>query len=161
MPYPPKSWKMLRVFEGHISQNCCANSRCTNCKGRHHISICLKNAPINEVPLATNSPATNQPQTEPSASRSAGLNLQAPAYAPTPPTTSPWVRTDQAILLQTAKAITFNPSDPRVSQSVRIVLDTGSQRSYITNRVKEKLSLVPEGEQCMSIMTFGSNEEKP
>ena len=56
---------------------------------------------------------------------------------------------DRAILLLTAKAITFNPSDPRVSQSVRIVLDTGSQRSYVTNLVKEKLALVPEGEQCM------------
>ena len=44
---------------------------------------------------------------------------------------------------------------------MRIVLDTGSQRSYITNLVKEKLSLVPEGEQCVSIMTFGCNEEKP
>ena len=44
---------------------------------------------------------------------------------------------------------------------MRIVLDTGSQRSYVTNSVKEKLSLAPEGEQCMSIMTFGSNEEKP
>ena len=44
---------------------------------------------------------------------------------------------------------------------MRIVLDTGSQQSYITNSVKEKLSLVPEGEQCMLIMTFGSNEEKP
>ena len=27
--------------------------------------------------------------------------------------------------------------------------------------MKEKLSLVPEGEQCVSIMTFGSDEEKP
>ena len=55
----------------------------------------------------------------------------------------------------------FNPSDPRVSQSVRIVLDLGSQRSYVTNSVKERLSLAPEGEQCMSIMTFGSDKEKP
>ena len=50
--------------------------------------------------------------------------------------------------------------DPRKSQSVPIVLDTESQRSYVTNSVKEKLSLAPEGEQCMSIMTFGSNEKK-
>ena len=34
-------------------------------------------------------------------------------------------------------------------------------QSYITNSVKEKLSFVPEGEQCVSIMTFGSNEKKP
>ena len=145
--------------KGHISRNCRTN--CTDCKGRHHISICSRNAPTSEALLVTNSPVTSQPRTEPSASRNAGLNPQAPAYAPTPPTTSLWVRSDRAILLQTAKVAAFNPSDPQASQLVRIVLDTGSQRSYITNSVKEKLSLVPDGEQCMSIMTFGSNKEKP
>ena len=146
--------------KGHISRNCRTNSRCMDCKGHHHISICSRNAPTSEAPLVMNSPVTSQPRTEPSAGRNAGLNPQAPVYAPTPPTTSLWVRGDQAILLQTAKVAAFNPSDPRAFQLVRIVLDTGSQRSYITNSVKEKLSLVPKGEQCVSIMTFGSNKEK-
>ena len=44
---------------------------------------------------------------------------------------------------------------------VQIVLHAGSQRLYITNSVKEKLSLVPMGEQCILIMSFGLNEEKP
>ena len=81
-------------------------------------------------PLVMNSPVTSQPRTKPSAGRNAGLNPEAPAYAPTPPTTSLWIWSDRAILLQTAKAASFNPSDPRVSQLVQIVLDTGSQRSY-------------------------------
>ena len=29
----------VHVFKGHISGNCCTNSRCMNCKRRHHISI--------------------------------------------------------------------------------------------------------------------------
>ena len=45
-----------------------------------------------------------------------------------------------------------------MSQLVQIVMDTGSQQLYITNSVKEKLSLVPRGEQCV---VFGSNQEKP
>lgn len=143
--------------KGHISRNCCANSRCTNCRGRHHVSICSKSAPLTEA-MSNASAAMSQPRSEPP---TGGLNPQAPAYAPTPPTTSLWVRNDRAVLLQTARAVAFNPNDPRRSQSVRIVLDTGSQRSYVTNSVKEKLSLATEGEQCMSIMTFGSNEEKP
>ena len=140
--------------KGHISRNCRTNSRCTNCRGRHHISICQRTGPMNE---STNRATTNQSKDEPP---TGGLNPQAPAYTPTPPTTSLWVRTDRAILLQTAKAVAFNPSDPHVTQLVRIVLDTGSQRSYITDGVRKNLSLAPEGEQCMSIMTFGSNVEK-
>ena len=66
---------------GHISWNCRTNSRCTNCKGRHHVSICSKNAPLSEAPLVTNKPATSQQSNEPSAG---GLNPQAEAYTPTP-----------------------------------------------------------------------------
>ena len=40
------------------------------------------------------------------------------------------------------------------------VLDSGSQRSYITKRLQTKLDLQPKGEQCMSIVTFGSRGEK-
>ena len=108
----------VRLRKSHISQNCCTNLRYTDCKGRHHISICSRNAPTSEAPLVTNSPVTSQPRTEPSASRNAGLNPRATAYAPTPPTTSLWVRSDRAILLQTAKADAFNPNDPRASQLV-------------------------------------------
>lgn len=75
------------------------------------MSIFPKNAPTNE---AVNSPTISQPRTEPSV----GLNPQAPAYAPTPPTTYFWVPTDQVVLLQTAKAVGFNPSDLQMSQSV-------------------------------------------
>ena len=150
--------------KGHISRNCRSNSRCSDCKRRHHSSICSRNvptAPTSGVPPVTSSSTTNQQRTDSTAGHNSALNPQ----APTPTTTSLWVRTDRAILLQTAKATAFNPafnpSSPGMSQSVRFVLDTGSQRSYVTNSVKEKLSLVPEGEQCMSILTFVSSEEKP
>ena len=148
----------IYLRKGHISQNCRTTSRCTICKGRHHVSICSRNALPSETPLATSGSATSQPWVEPPAD---GLNPQAPAYAPTSLTTSLWIQTDQAILLQTVKAIAFNTRDQRASHFVRIVLVTGSQWSYITNTMKEKLPLVPDGEQCMSIMTFGSAEETP
>ena len=128
MPYHPKKWKMLCVFkEGSHFSELSHSLQCTNCKGCHYISICSRNTPISEAPLVMNSSATSQPGTEPNAGCNTGLNSQAPAYAQTSPTTSLWVQSDQAILLQTAKAVAFNPSDPRVFQLVRIVLDTGSQ----------------------------------
>ena len=55
----------------------------------------------------------------------------------------------------------LNPDDPHHSRCVRIVLDSGSQRSYVTNRLKEELSLCPRGEQSMNIVTFGAREESP
>lgn len=40
-------------------------------------------------------------------------------------------------------------------------MDSGSQRLYITIRVKDELSLNPEGGQCMSIATFDSHNTSP
>ena len=42
----------------------------------------------------------------------------------------------------------------------RIILDSGSQRSYITNRLKNELSLPVEYQESMLIKTFGSQDEK-
>ena len=64
----------------------------------------------------------------------------------------------QHILLQTATAIAFNPEDPSKMSHVHIVLDTGSQNSYITDAARNQLSLRISGEQSMSIVTFGSSE---
>lgn len=63
------------------------------------------------------------------------------------------------MLLQTAQALVFNPDDPRRSKHVRIVLDSGSQRSYVREQLKMELLLQPKGEQSMNIMTFGSQGE--
>ena len=40
---------------------------------------------------------------------------------------------------------------------VRIVLDTGSQRSYTTDKKRRELCLKTAGTQDMTIMTFGSD----
>ena len=136
MQYAPKKRKMLCVLKGQTSRNCHTNSRCMNCKGCHNVSICSRSAPTSEAPVVTNNPATSQLRTEPSGGRNVGLNHQATAYTPTPtpPTTSLCVQSDQAILLQTAKAVAFNPSDPQVSQLVQIVLDTCEGEAVIGSR---------------------------
>ena len=52
----------------------------------------------------------------------------------------------------------YNPCFPQSSLKVRIVLDSGSQRSYVSNRVRDALSLFPKKQQRVSIATFGSGE---
>ncbi len=44
---------------------------------------------------------------------------------------------------------------------VRVILDSGSQRSYVSHRVTNALCLAAEGEQRMSITTFGSDQGDP
>ena len=61
------------------------------------------------------------------------------------------------VLLQTAKVQVFNPDG---SWPPRVILDSSSQRSYITSQTKEALSLHAERTHRMSIKTFGSEEEE-
>ena len=61
-------------------------------------------------------------------------------------------------MLQTAKATIYNPGAPYSSLQVRLILASGSQRSYITSGAKDALALESEGEQPTSIVMFGSNE---
>jgi hypothetical protein len=65
------------------------------------------------------------------------------------------------ILLRTARAHVHNPSDPHRTLEVRLLLDGGSQRSYITDRVGKFLALKPSDEHRLSITAFGSRREKP
>ena len=43
---------------------------------------------------------------------------------------------------------------------VRLILDSGSQRSYASDRVKNTLSLSATHTEALSIKTFGSNKGK-
>ena len=65
------------------------------------------------------------------------------------------------VLLQTARANIHNPADPQHTLEVRLLLDGGSQRSYVTERVRKLLTLEPKGEHQLSIAAFGSCREKP
>ena len=66
---------------------------------------------------------------------------------------------DQCDPFSDKQALIFNPDDPHCSKSVFIALDSGSQKSCVTNLLKMELALKPIGELGMSIMMFGSREE--
>ena len=137
--------------KGHMVRNCRSKFKCNNCNGRHHSSLCQKSTAegatsmVNEQPM----PTVTQPVTQP------GMNPAASEFNPTKTTSTILTHTNQSVLLQTAQASVFNPDD---SQRVRIVFDSGSQRSYITESLKLELNLTARGEQSMSIMTFGSSD---
>ncbi|MCG8624683.1 MAG: hypothetical protein MJE68_22140, partial [Proteobacteria bacterium] len=62
------------------------------------------------------------------------------------------------ILLQTAKVTVCGTSSGSTLE-VRAILDSGSQRSYTTIRVRERLQLRMVQSENMSIKSFGSTTE--
>ena len=64
------------------------------------------------------------------------------------------------ILLQTAKVRVSRPEQPDLSLDTRVIFDCGSQRSYVTDRLKSSLSLPVRSVDTSMIRTFGSNEEQ-
>ena len=69
-----------------------------------------------------------------------------------------YTESNKSVLLQTAKAMAFNPCDKDRRMEVQVVLDSGSQRSYITERARRALALRSQGRKTMSIATFGAKE---
>ena len=146
----------LRLRRGHLARDCRFGNKCYNCKGRHHASLCT---------TKTGQPAPVESERL-SSSRPAPLNPEAPAYAPPNQTDTStetsgtlWTFSNNEVLLQTAEVSLFNPNSPEDCVKALVVLDTGSQRSYLTDRMKNLLSLTPTGTQKLSIVTFGAVQQ--
>ena len=135
------------LHKGHIGHTCRLLSRCQRCSGHHHTSICEKTAEQTQPPPG---PAKPQP----------GLDPAAPSCQPVLTTNTTTLCSDkrEAVLLQTAHTIMHNLSEPHISIEVRLLFDSGSQRSYITEQAKKLLQLEPTGEQLLTIATFGSSK---
>ena len=132
--------------KNHISRNCRSSSKCKKCQGRHHTSICDKGSQKKDRSGQTNA---------------AALDPEASNFTPATTTTSTLCSTQgRAILLQTARTVAFNPAKPSLSTDVRLLFDSGSQRSYLTERAKRRLQLKPTGERTLSIATFGAVQEQ-
>ena len=156
---------------GHVSRECRSRSRCFSCGGRHHTSICESQntqAPTKEPPVKPNPVKSCL---NPSASPFGHSGTPQPLNNPTPmvrfanppattDTTGLYVQASRGVLLQTARAIVFNPHQPDRSIEVRVILDSGSQRSYITEQTRRSLGIASQQKKTMSIITFGSSEKK-
>ena len=129
--------------KGHISRNCKSSSRCRKCKRKHHTSICeAEGGQTQPTSLAT-----------PSGS---DLSPGAPPFRPSQTTTNICSSHSQVVFLQTARAVIRNPTDTGTSIEVRLLFDSGSQRSYLSERARDLLRLDASGEHSLSIATFGS-----
>ncbi len=131
---------------GHLSRHCRSSNKCRLCQGRHHTSICSTNA---------GKTATDRTTEE----TNSGLNPSAPVFQPT--TQTLYAGTAKPVMLQTATALTYNAFDHGRNKKLHIVLDGGSQRSYITTSAREALRLPTTGKKRLAIAAFGSKRMKP
>lgn len=141
---------------GHIGRDCHSSFKCTNCKGRHHTSICVK---MNKSKPQGDSVPSCGTSKENSMSRA--LNPTTSAFEPPQSSSTFFVQGNSTVLLQIAQASIFNVSQPKKKLKVYILFDSGSQCSYITKRACQRLALQSLGMKSLSIMTFGSREEQP
>ena len=143
---------------GHLSREFCSQGHCHNCNGHHHTSICnKKNADEPHTPKPKVSVVDSKSQSAPPSApltTTSALDLGAPVFTSPPTSTSLYVDSSQTVHLQTAFVEACKPGDSSVTMKLRIILDSGSQRSYVTQRVKDALALVPSDKQTLSIAAF-------
>ena len=121
----------LCLGKGHKVSQCTATRRCRHCKKKHHQSIC-RGIPVAET-------HSDQPLTESSTST---------------------VATSQSksqVLLQTARTQACSVEGQELLP-VRVLLDGGSERSYVTMCLKERLHLKPLKRETLNLNTFGTEQ---
>ena len=127
---------------GHIAKNCKSSYTCKKCKtGKHHISICEAfSASQKDNPSEQENGKNNEQFNE-----TDGFVGHASCDR-------------SGILLQTARANVL-PLDEGEEVSTRILYDSGSQRSYISEKLRSRLKLKTIRTEKVVIETFGQSEE--
>ena len=138
----------LCLRKDHLIRQCRSSPVCGKCSGKHHSSICTR---------------LNQSNTEQRSTSNPQMPSQQQDSHPTRNTNAMYVNSQTPILLQTARLQLCDPKDsacPPACAEVRAIMDTGSQRTYVTSRVKHTLQLPISGIESLHIKTFGSSEGK-
>ena len=133
----------LCLKKGHISKHCLSKYECRKCNGRHNISICSKSK--NDF-TKDDSKKNDLKNDDPNSYQSSSNQVIAHAGVL------------KGSLLQTARAQICN-IETEETLTTRILFDTGSQRTYITENLRKLLKLKTLRTENVIINTFGKLHE--
>ena len=120
---------------GHKINACTSKYKCFDCGGRHNKALCDKKR-----------------AREASPSRNDAVSVQSTS-------STMYINSDTSVLLQTATAPVSRPDDPNSQVQARIIFDSCSQRSYVSERMCKALNLPSIGTDNLLIKAFG--DESP
>ena len=136
---------------GHRGNQC--SKKCRQCSGKHHQSICEKRSPGPRDPGTEQEPNQSENTSVKTASTSTEDHVIVANQTVTAAGNSRGSK--RKIFLQTA---TTQACAQGNQVPVRILMDSGSQRTYITDTLKNKLELVPEKTELLNLNTFGNDQ---
>ena len=139
---------------GHRSNQCFPTRKCRRCDGAHHQSICDKSVSTKgpDQKLSSNDGKSIK-TTKPEGAISTSENTVTANQTSTTATT----RNKSKVFLQTATTYACSQTATTMIP-VRVLTDSGSQRSDVTDSLKERLGLVPEKTESLNLNTFGDDQ---
>ena len=132
--------------EGHNTKDCRSHRTCVYCNAydNHHRSLCLKKFKSGVTKIETQMNAGEDTMEDITNS-----NYEENAM----------VSHGETVYMQTAKSDVENPQTMD-TVNTRLLLDCGSQRTYITESLVKRLKLKTDGEEELRVFTFGKDEAK-
>ncbi|XP_053395581.1 uncharacterized protein LOC123525911 [Mercenaria mercenaria] len=131
--------------EGHLATECKSKKVCVHCgeMNKHHRSLCPNKFEIRSSSVHSSEEISDAtPQED---------DMSAEGHV--------LISSNEMVLMQTAQTEICNEQNS-VYERARLLFDSGSQRTYITERLATKLGLKPEDEQELKLVTFGSENTK-
>ena len=128
--------------EGHRSDECKLTKKCFYCgeQNSHHRSLC----PQKFKPKSTMAHAVNE-----------NVHTQESEIQSSQQNESALLSANEVVLMQTALTTVTNLQASK-STETRLFLDSGSQRTYITERLCTELGLTVSDSDTLNVVTFGS-----
>ena len=132
---------------GHLSRNCHSAGKCFHCGGSHHAAICSSNS-VRKHQREVFSSETSRGATAPRVNTTEHVSTLYLSQDPT----------KNSVLLQTAQASVFSVDNEINTRKIRLILDTGSQKTYITKSLRDSLQLPTIKTENVLIKEFGNQQ---
>ena len=142
---------------GHLARDCDSSIKCFRCRGHRHVALCERSRNFytdSKKQLQSSEPVKEafenkdvQEKDGHSQTTFCGVNTGSE-------------KQNTRVLLKTAYVKATNPEDASQNMKLRVILDSGSQRTYITKRAREILNLNTVDKEKVIIKTFGQDQDE-